>query len=91
MRAIFREAGIWRVVLMRACVDFHEVTTDPAASNGVVPEGALTGPDDGYAAARAPAAAGSATAAATTASGTTTTTAAPAAATAPAVTAVAPK
>jgi p38 MAP kinase len=39
--------------LMKVCIDFHEVTTDPAASTGAVPEGALTGPDDGYATAAA--------------------------------------
>jgi p38 MAP kinase len=77
--------------LTKACIDFHEVTTDPAASNGAVPEGALTGPDDGYAAAaaRAPAAvAGSAANSTTTATSSTTinntNTTAPAAPAAPA-------
>jgi hypothetical protein len=60
---------------MQACIDFHEVTTDPAASNGAVPEGALTGPDDGYAAAvaRAPGAVAGSTATSTTAATTATT------------------
>jgi len=64
---------------MEARIDFHEVTTDPAASNGAVPEGALTGPDD-----RAPAAvAGSGATTTTTTTATSTTTAgAPAAVTA---------
>jgi hypothetical protein len=52
---------------MIACIDFHEVTTDPAASNGAVPEGALTGPDDGYATRAPTAVAGSTTTSATTA------------------------
>jgi hypothetical protein len=62
-------------VLIKACIDFHEVTTDPAASNGAVPEGALTGPDDGYAAgaARAPVAVAGSTATSTTAATTSTT------------------
>jgi p38 MAP kinase len=88
----------WKVMMYAEILDFHEVTTDPAASNGTVPEGALTGPDDGYAAvaARAPAA-GSAAATTTTAttatttSSTTTTAAAAPAAAAAAVAATAPK
>lgn len=75
-------------VLMRARIDFHEVTTDPAASNGAVPEGALTGPDDGYAAAAARAPATVAGSGATTTT-TTTTTTAPAVAAAAAATATA--
>jgi p38 MAP kinase len=69
-------------VLMRVGIDFHEVTTDPAVSNGTVPEGALTGPDDRYAAAAAaaasaPAAVAAPAAAATTSSANTSTNAAP--------------
>jgi len=65
----------WKVMMYAEILDFHEVTTDPAASNGVVPEGALTGPDDGYAAgaARAPAAVAGSTAISTTAATTSTT------------------
>lgn len=55
-------------VLIRTLSDFHEVTTDPTASNGTVPEGALAGPDGRY----APAAASVPTA--TSASGATDTT-----------------
>jgi len=51
----------WKVMMYAEILDFHEVTTDPSASNGTVPEGALAGPDGRrYAAAAANAPASSA-------------------------------
>ncbi|KAI0296345.1 kinase-like domain-containing protein [Multifurca ochricompacta] len=62
----------WKVMMYAEILDFHEVTTDSGIVNGIVPEGALTGPDERYAAVAA--AAPAASAAATTTAATTTTT-----------------
>jgi hypothetical protein len=78
------QAGVGCYELTRVRIEFHEVTTE-LPSNGAVPEGALTGPDDRSYAAVTVSAPASAVTTTTTVATTTTTTAPPVAAAAPVV------